>query len=378
MSTGKKQKKQIQKERQNRQQWIIVIGGICALVLVIGILCGKVFMNKDDDKGESVAVTHENESYNPQDYVTLGQYTGLTVSLAVTDEDLQDEIDSIMEDYVTYEPLSGTAQAGDMVYASFEGYIDGQRVDSTCGEDYVELGSGEWLEGFEEGIIGTATGDTADFVIAVPEGAYGDASIDGHNVEFRVTVQYICGEEIKPEYNDEFVQSISKKYDTVEAYNEHLRKKLKKENEEQKAEYSWSDVLESCSVNGYPESLLEYSKGEVLQGYYDMAEVYGCEPEEIFTSFGYESEQAFVEGDLVSLAQDTAKEYLVSEAIAAKEGISYTQEEYNAFRDEEYTYVTDTYDTVEAFETDKREYLEKQTLLKSVKNWIAGQTNFTE
>lgn len=364
------------REKKTTKIWLPLVAGVIIILLLAVLILGKVLGR--DSKKQTDAGTQSGEEYNPLDYVELGQYTELKVSLKVTEEDLQSEIESLQEEHAVYEQLSGTVQDGDMVYADFEGYVNGQKMDATCGTEYIEIGSGDWLEGFESGLIGANTGETAVFTVAVPDNTYSDPEIDGQNVEFHVTVHYICGEEILPEYNDEFVQSISKKYKTTKEYNEHLRQKIHKEYEEQKAEYSWEEVMAVCKVKKYPNLLLEDAKNEVLQGYYDMEKIYNCSREEVFTAFGYESEQAFVDSDLKPLAKDTAKEYLIAQAIAAKEGIAYTQEEYEEVKSEEYAYQDGNYDTVESFEADRKSYLENQTLLKTVKNWIAEHTEFTD
>lgn len=368
-------------KNSNRERWMYIMMAVVAIVLIGAGLLLKNFLDKKKEpekqvKKETQEEQTEEESYNPLDCVELGKYTGVKVSLKVTKEDLQSEIDSILDEHVIYEQLSGTVQQGDMIYADFEGYVSGQKVDSTCGTDYIEIGSEEWTEGFENSLIGASTGQTAVFSLGIPEGTYGDPAVDGQNVEFHVMVHYICGDEILPEYNNDFVQSISKKYDTVKEYNAHLRKKLKKENEDQKEEFTWADVMEVCDVKKYPEGLLEEARQEVLQGYDDMAEIYGCSREEVFVSFGYESEQDFIDNDLEELAKDTAKEYLVAEAIAAKEGISFTGEDYTLMLEEEYSYVQDQYSTIEAFEADKRNYLENQTRLQSVKKWLSEHAKY--
>ena len=151
--------------------------------------------------------------------------------MAATDEDIQIEIDSLIEEYTTYEQERGIAQEGDMVYADFEGSIGGKKVDSICGSDYVELGSGGWAPGFEDAIMGMQCGQKKNFKLTVPENFYGDNEIDGKEISYTVTLKYICGESIIPEYNDEFVQSISN-YDTVEEHTASLKKKLENEGSE--------------------------------------------------------------------------------------------------------------------------------------------------
>lgn len=369
MSKSKK-KAMVQKKQSRLSGKKMGIG--VAVVAVVAIAAGVVVYWQQNRKVE------EKLSYNPADYVTIGEYKGVQVSLEVTDEDLQDEIDNVREDNASYQELTGTTQTGQTIRATFEGYVDGKKMDDTCGEDYVELGSGEWLDGFEDNLTGVNTGDFVVFTIPVPDGTYGDPSLDGKNVEFHVTVLYICGEEILPEYSDAFVKKLTKnKYKTTTDYNEYLKKKLHKENEDQKAEYAWSDVLETCEADKYPDSLLEASKEEVLQGYYDMASVYGCSKEEIFPMFGYENEEAFVNSDLTSLAQDTAKEYLAAQAIAQKENISYTKEELQEYIKEQYEDMTEEYDSPEAYAKARGGYLERQMLLEQVKNWIADHAKYS-
>lgn len=378
MSSRKKNRKQINQKNVWNHDTIRITVLVVAIVLVAGLIIWK---SNDTKKNQQSAQNEPEasataETYDPLNCVELGDYQGIEISLKVTKSDLKSEIDSILEEHVIYEQLSGTVAEGDMVYADFEGYIGDQVVEDTCGSDYIEIGSGEWLEGFESGIIGANTGETVAFPVAVPDGTYGDPSIDGQTVEFHVTVHYICGEEILPEYNNDFVQSISKKYDTVKQYNAYLRKKLRKENEEQKAEFTWSEVMSACEVTKYPKMLLADARQEVLQGYYDMAELYGCSQEEIFSVMGYGSQQEFMDSDLKTLAKDTAKEYLVAEAIAAKEEIEYSQEDFQALRDEEFSYVQDTYATVEEFEAEKKNYLEHQVVLKTVKEWLSAQAEY--
>lgn len=368
-TTKKTTKKTVKKNNplKNKKVWI---GAVCVVGLILIGGAGLLLWSKNHTVNEKL-------DYDPTKYITIGDYKGIQVSLEVTDEDVQDEVDSILEDHASYQELTGTTQTGQTIRASFEGYVDGTKKEDTCGEDYVELGSGEWLDGFEENLTGVNTGDSVVFTVPVPEGTYDDPSIDGKEVEFHATVLYICGEEVLPEYSDDFVKSISKKYKTTAEYNAYLKKKLHKENEEQKAEYAWSDVLETCEADNYPKSLLKDAKKEVLQGYYDMAQVYGCSKEEIFPMFGYNSEEEFVKSDLVSLAEDTAKEYLAAEAIAQMENISYTQDEYDKYVKEQYEDMTDEYDSQKQYEKKNRAYLERQMLMEKVKQWISGHAKYS-
>lgn len=371
------------KRLQGKKRFSKWVPAACAaaVVLVVGVLLAvgqkKPVPEKDQQK-ESVVSAAPRETYDPLEYVELGKYVGVKVSLAVSKEEIQEEIQSRREDKLFYEQEQGTVQEGDKVYADFEGRVDGLVVDSTCGSDFIDVGSGEWLDGFETALIGCNTGEQVAFSLHVPEGTYGDSEVDGKDVEFTVTLHYICGEEIIPEYNDDFVRSVSKKYKTTKEYDKHIKRVLRKENEEQKAEFVWTEVMADSKIRKYPKQLLQDARREVLQGYYDMAAVYECSREEVFQSFGYENEEDFIENALNSLAKGTAKEYLLAQAVAAKEKITYTQEEFDEIKEEEYSYVEESYPTVEDFANEKKEYLNNLALLAAVKNWICERTDFTD
>ena len=209
----------------------------------------------------------------------------------------------------------------------------------------------------------------------MPEGQYGDDELDGKTITFKAKLLYICGDSIIPEYNDEFVEAISE-YKTVEEYNEYLAKKIEKDYKEDKLELAWSEVYDSSEVTHYPEPLLKSAQTEVLNGYYDMADIYGVSHDEIFQQFGCDDEEDFKETQLEELAQDTAKDTLVAEAIANKEGISYTEQEYNDVVKDEYEYNTDTYDSKKEYEKDNKEYLERIALMNVVKEWLGENTTF--
>ncbi len=356
---------------------------ICTAILVVGIAIGLGFawafpllkspMNseKKEEKLQEVEV----EKYTASECVNLGKYKGREVSLAATDEDIQIEIDSLIEEYTTYEQERGIAQEGDMVYADFEGSIGGKKVDSICGSDYVELGSGGWAPGFEDAIMGMQCGQKKNFKLTVPENFYGDNEIDGKEISYTVTLKYICGESIIPEYNDEFVQSISN-YDTVEEHTASLKKKLEKENEEDKLEFVWSDVMYDCKVKKYPKTLLASARNEVLQGYYDMADLTGVSRDEFFQSFGCENEEEFKETQLEDLAKDTVKEILVAETIAQKEKLQYTKEDYDEILKDEYENNSASYKSREDYEEKNKNYLEHTALIVVVKDWIGENTKF--
>lgn len=361
---------------KEKKRFIGIVIAVFIVGIVIGVICVSGYQTLEKKKEEQKKEAKE-ANYKVQECIALGKYSGLTVSLKPTDEDVQTEVDSLLEENTTYEQKSGTVQSGDQIYADFEGYINGKKKDDTCGSDYITIGSGEWLAGFEDALVGVRTGQTKEFSIQVPEGTYGDDTVDGHKIDFKVHVQYICGDSIVPDYNDQFVQSVTN-YKSVKEYEKYLRQKLEKENEEDKLDFPWTKVLEESKVTKYPKSLLKAAKKEVLQGYYDMADIYGVSHDEIFQSFGCEDEADFKKTQLSDLAKDTVKEKLVAAAIAEKEKLNYTTEEYDALLKEEYESNSDSYANKKEYEKANKEYLQRTALENVVKEWIGEHTTFTK
>lgn len=373
-------------EFKNKRKFIAYSALVALVGLVVGIFIGafsatflankKEASDKEEEKKKIEAAS--GKDYDITKCVEVGKYIGREFSLKATDDDIQLEVDSLLEEHTTYEKITNRkAQDGDLVRASFEGYVNGEVVDSTCGSDYIEIGSGEWLEGFEEAIIGMKPGKEKKFSVDVPEGFYGDEAVDGQTIQFKISLEYICGESIVPEYNDEFIESVSN-YKSVEEYNLYLKEKIEQENEEEKDEYVWTEVVEESEVSEYPQSLMEEARTEVLQGYYDMADLYGVSHDEIFQSFGCADEQDFKDTQLEELAQDTVKDFLVAQYISYKEEISYTEDEYKSLLKEEYENYSDTYADKEAYEKENKNYLERTALTEAVKKWIATKTTFTK
>lgn len=361
----------------SRKFLALVVAAGAVLGLLVGFVTGMFIgrMAPQWEKERMEAKEKSGKYYEVAKQVTLGKYQGRKISLVPTQEEIQTEIDSLLQENTNYEQVKGTARNGDMVYARFEGKIDGKIVDQLCGEDYVEIGAAEWPDGFEQAFEGMKTGKKKEVKIDIPDGFYGNVDIDGKTVTYELTLNYICGEAIVPEYNDEFVQSVSE-YNTVDEYNAYLKEKLARENEEEKAEFVWTEVLDDSEIKKYPEKMLEQARQEVLQGYYNMADLYGQSHDEIFQSFGLADEQEFKDTQLEELAQDTVKEIMVAQAIANKEGISYTKKEYSELLTEEYGNNSDSYKDEQEYEKENKTYLENTALIEKVKEWVSDKTKY--
>jgi trigger factor len=164
---------------------------------------------EDETEAETGEVLVRPE-YTALDYVTLGEYKGLNVSLEemkVTDEDVEDEIAYNMRLSEIYESLEeGTVHDGDVANIDYEGKLDGEAFDGGTAKGYdLEIGSGTFIDGFEDGLIGVAVGDTVDLTLTFPEN-YSNEDLAGQETVFTVTVN-----EIKrtPELTDEHAETLS-------------------------------------------------------------------------------------------------------------------------------------------------------------------------
>lgn len=355
-------------EKKDKKKILSAI--ICLCVgAVIGVLSVKLptWVHFKNQAEKQIDVS----DYKADDIVQLGKYKGIAVSLTPSEEDIQSEIDSFLQEYAVYEQKKGTAEDGDMVYAKVSPKVDGKKIEVAEEEDYFELGSNMYLSGIEDTLIGMKTGQTKKVKIKVPKGYYGNDSIDGKEAEYQIDLEYICGETILPEYTDDFVKSTTE-YSTVEEHTKALAENLMEENDTDKKEMAWNQVLEASKVSekDYPESLLEQQREEILQGYYDMAVLNGSTRDEVFQQFGCKDEKEFVDTQLEEAARDGAKDILVSEAIAIKENITYTDKEYEKFRDQDYEENRDLYKSKENYEKKNEAYLKHTVLMEKVKSFI--------
>lgn len=358
---------------------VFVTAIICVLIvgLVSGIAAGYFLNQNKKEEKSSEQVSSYSKDFDALKYIEIGDYKNITVNVGVSEDDIKSEIDSMLEDNTKYEKKQGKVKDGDKVYAKYAGSIKGKKIDVTCGEDYIDVGSGDWLEDFEKALLGAKTGKKVKFTCKVPKGTYDDERVDGHNVDFEITVDYICGKKIVPKFNNKFVNQISSgKYKTVSEYKKYIKEKLLKENKNDRGDYAWSDVMEICNVIKYPSDMMALAEKENLQGYYDMAEIYGYSIDEVLKQYGYNNLEDFKKYDLKELAKDTIKENLAAMAIAKLENIKYSDEDYKSVLDEEYEYNSEKYATKSDYEKENKEAIINETTLNVVKKWLADNLKY--
>ena len=292
--------------------------GTCALMAFGLTACGS-SMSYDD--------------YDLKEYIEVGEYKGLTVapySVSVTEDEIQAQIDSMLESAVESEELEkgDKIESGDTANIDYVGKKDGKKFDGGSAEGYdLEIGSGSFIDGFEDGLIGKAVGETVELDLTFPED-YSSEDLAGQDVVFTVTINSAT-RNVVPEYDLDFVKA-NTEYDSIDEFEEAVEKDIynSKEDEEiynQQTEL-WSQVLENTEVKKYPDRevdhYIEFNSNQMD----DMAEAYGMTREELLASYEFDDEDEFA-----AVNEDSSKlrvkQEMVIEYIADTEKLEYTQEE---------------------------------------------------
>ena len=263
--------------------------------------------------------------YDASEYVTLGEYKGLTVEVSpveVTDEQVMDQIASETKQTLT----EGTVESGDTVNIDYVGKIDGEEFDGGSAEGYdLEIGSCTFIDGFEDGIIGMQVGETKDLELKFPE-EYHSEDLAGKDVVFTVTVNSISR---VPELTDEVADSVVEGM-TAEAYQESVRQDLEdqaKESQKTEAEQKLLQaVYDNATINGYPEENLQYTMKRATDYYEWLASMYGMSLDDYLTNYGMTQDE-FKE-QLQPVAEEALGEEMTLLAIAKEENIEVSDQEY--------------------------------------------------
>lgn len=311
------------------------------------------------------------------DELTITQYKGVEVEQVdkpeeVTDEEVESTIQSILESHAeTAEITDRAVENGDTVNIDFAGKIGGEEFDGGSSTDYpLTIGSGTFIEGFEDSVIGHNIGDTYDWEGKFPDD-YAAADYAGKDVTFTITVKSITEQKL-PELNDEFVKSVSEESKTVKEYKKEIKKQLEEDaettyNDSLSAEV-WEKVLDNTTVNKYPEDEIKELSDSLISQYKSAAEYSGMEYEEfIEQNMGYSVEE--FEKQVEEAAKANNKQIMVTKAIADKEKITLDDKTYES----ELKELADMYgyEDVDALkEAAEEEDLKNIILNNLVKEWL--------
>lgn len=270
-----------------------------------------------------------------KDYVILGNYDTVEVELEpaqVSDEYLDAYITFLMMGSQTYEPVTGRAiEEGDKVNFDFQGKIDGEAFDGGSASDYeLVIGSGGFIDGFEDGMIGMEIGQTRDLNLKFPDPYKHNPDLSGVPVVFTVTVNGIS-EPKSVELTDEYVAGLDmEEYTTVEEYRDFVRDRLMEQAqisyEGRKVDAVLAAMCEKSVFEELPSGMVERLYTTLMDNAKAYAEMSGMEPGE-YVAAAYGGEAADYEETLRGEALRMAQENVMASAVADKEKITVTDAE---------------------------------------------------
>ena len=289
----------------------------------------------------------ERPAYTATDYVTVGEYKGLNIVVEpkdVSDADVESSVNAEIQAKELYE-TEGTVEDGDLVNIDYEGKKDGVAfAGGTAQGADLKIGSDSFIDGFEDGLIGVKVGETVDLNLTFPED-YPSEDLAGQAVVFTVTVNYIV-----PELTDDLAAVLSEEaYVTADSYRESVRETLASEDQRfQVYNEIMTQVYNTCTVNDYPQELVDFAMASIKNSYIQAAQESGMSLSDLVAAYGMTEEQ--FDEVLLQNIKGSLQQELILKAIAETEGITVSDEEYEAGC-EEYA-ASYGYPTVEQFKED--------------------------
>lgn len=319
-----------------RKRFLAVVMCVCLGMAMFACGASKDDNTKETESGTSEAtepayteedlVDDSNGDLNILDYVDLGDYKGieLTKSITkVTDDDVTNEMESKAVE------LTGsdvTVEDGDTAIIDFVGKLNGVAFDGGTASNYeLKIGSGSFIDGFEDGLIGVKKGDTVDLNLTFPE-SYQSTELAGKDVVFTVTVN---GVKRKPQLNDEWLAA-NTNYATLAEFAAETKQKLQDD-----AETTASNTLESSgldqvisnsTVKKYYKSLIEQGESQYEKRLNAYASAYGKSLSELLAAQGMTESQ--YQNQKQKQGVSYAQVAMVVYAIAQDAGLSEADAEY--------------------------------------------------
>lgn len=267
--------------------------------------------------------------------VTLGEYKNLDIkkeAATVSDDDINAQMKTIQERFADFmiKEEDGTVENGDTAVIDFEGFKDGVAFEGGAGENYpLEIGSGSFIPGFEEQLVGMKAEETKDVTVTFPE-AYQAPDLAGQEAVFKVTVHEIKYKEL-PEFNDELVKQANiEGVETVEAFKEYTMKNLTEQKEAQVEETFTNALLTKIVENAevdIPQVMIDEETDGMVEDFSRRLQSQGYSMDLYTQVTGMTMEQ--IREQMAVDAKSKVNVRLVLEAIAAKENLEVSEDDIN-------------------------------------------------
>ena len=263
--------------------------------------------------------------------VKLGDYKGLEIEKQdseLTDQDLQDEIDHSLghlADMVVKE--DGAVEEGDTVNIDFDGYVDGEQFEGGQADGYdLEIGSGSFIPGFEDQLVGVKTGEEKDVVVTFPE-EYHAEELAGKEATFKTKVNEIKYKEV-PELTDEIANELDSDANSVDEYKENLRKRLSEQKAQDAENVEKEEAINKATENttiDIPQAMIDTELDRMVQEFGQRIQQQGLDLQTYFQISGQDESQ--LREQMKDDAEQRVKTNLTLSAIVDEENIEVTDED---------------------------------------------------
>ena len=273
--------------------------------------------------------------------VELGEYAGLTVTKEaknVNEADVDAEVKRMQDRNGRLLSREGAAENGDTVDIDFEGFVDGKAFEGGKAEHYsLVLGSGSFIPGFEDQVVGHSAGEEFDVNVKFPE-EYGAAELAGKDATFKIKLHEVKYKEL-PALDDDFAKDVSE-YDTLDELKDSIRNNIKTNLDKQAEQKVENDLMDQVIANmkaDIPDAMVDSRIDELVQDFEYRISQQGLKLADYLKYMGMNIEQ--FRAQFKEQADKQVKMRLAMEAIVAKEGITASDEEF----EEEVKRIADAY-----------------------------------
>ena len=273
--------------------------------------------------------------------VELGEYAGLTVTKEaknVNEADVDAEVKRMQDRNGRLLTREGAAENGDTVDIDFEGFVDGKAFEGGKAEHYsLVLGSGSFIPGFEDQVVGHSAGEECDVNVKFPE-EYGAAELAGKDATFKIKLHEVKYKEL-PALDDDFAKDVSE-YDTLDELKDSIRNNIKTNLDKQAEQKVENDLMDQVIANmkaDIPDAMVDSRIDELVQDFEYRISQQGLKLADYLKYMGMNIEQ--FRAQFKEQADKQVKMRLAMEAIVAKEGITASDEEF----EEEVKRIADAY-----------------------------------
>ncbi|AGT32990.1 trigger factor [Geobacillus genomosp. 3] len=265
--------------------------------------------------------------------VKLGQYKGLEVEkmdATVTDEDVENELKRLQENYAELVVKEdGTVENGDTAVIDFEGFVDGEPFEGGKAENYsLEIGSGTFIPGFEEQLVGMKAGEEKEIEVTFPE-EYHAEQLAGKPAMFKVKVHEVKAKQL-PALDDEFAKDVDEEVETLDELKAKIRARLEEAKKNEAEAAVRNAVVEKAAANAeidIPAVMVQNETDRMLREFDQRLQMQGLNLQ-LYYQFSGQDEAALRE-QMKEDAEKRVRAALTLEAIAEAENIDVTDEEVN-------------------------------------------------